>query len=108
MSVISVYDPMFRVPFATGLLFAISLPALGMYLRLREEWLAPLAFAQVGAAGALAAAMFGFPALLGSFAAAGIAASAKSWLSRSGNNGYALLMLTGWGAAILMLSNARL
>ena len=35
-------DPMFRVPFLTGLCFAVALP-LGMYLRLREEWLAALA-----------------------------------------------------------------
>jgi zinc transport system permease protein len=108
MNVITIYDPMFRVPFATGVFFAMVLPLLGMYLRLREEWLAPLAFAQIGAAGALAATIFGLPALLGSFVAAGTAASAKSWLSRSGNNAYALLMVAGWGAAILMLSNAPL
>lgn len=108
MSTLSFYDPMFRVPFATGLLFAAALPLLGMYLRLREEWLAPLAFAQVGAAGALAAATQGLPVALGSFGIAGAAAVAKSWLSRSGNNGYALLMVAGWGAAIVILANAPL
>ena len=99
---------MFRVPFATGLLFAAALPLLGMYLRLREEWLAPLAFAQVGAAGALAAAILGLPVLLGSFVAAGAASAAKSLLFRSGNNGYALLMVAAWSAAILILANAPL
>jgi zinc/manganese transport system permease protein len=70
MSTLSFYDPMFRVPFFTGLLFAGALPLLGMYLRLREEWLAPLALAQVAAAGALAASIQGLPVLLGSFGAA--------------------------------------
>jgi len=108
MSMLSFYDPMFQVPFVTGLLFAATLPLLGMYLRLREEWLAPLAFAQVGAAGALVAAMHGLPVLLGSFGAASVAAAGKSWLSRSGNNGYALLMVAAWGTSILILSNAPL
>jgi zinc transport system permease protein len=106
VSTLSFYDPLFRVPFITGLLFAAVLPLLGMYLRLREEWLAALAFAQVAAAGALGAAIQGLPVPLGSFGAAGAAAAAKSWLFRSGNNGYALLMVAGWGAAILMLANA--
>jgi zinc transport system permease protein len=106
MSTLSFLDPLFRVPFFTGLLLAAVLPLLGMYLRLREEWLAALAFAQVAAAGALAAAIQGLPVSLGSFGTAGAAAAAKSWLSRSGNNGYALLLVAGWGAAILMLANA--
>jgi zinc transport system permease protein len=106
MSSLAFYDPLFRVPFFTGLLFAAVLPLLGMYLRLREEWLAALAFAQVAAAGALAAAIGGLPVSLGSFSAAAAAAAAKSWLFRSGNNGYALLMVAGWGAAILMLANS--
>jgi zinc/manganese transport system permease protein len=106
MSVLNIHDPLFLVPFATGLLLSVTLPLLGMYLRLREEWLAALAFAQLAAAGSLAAAIRGLPVLLGSFGAAGLAAAAKSWLSRSGNNGYALLMVGAWGAAILMLANA--
>jgi zinc transport system permease protein len=106
VSTLSLFDPLFRVPFVTGLLFAATLPPLGMYLRLREEWLAALAFAQVAAAGALAAAIQGLPVALGSFGVAGAAAAVKSWLFRSGNNAYALLMVVGWSAAILMLANA--
>jgi zinc transport system permease protein len=106
MSTLGFFDPLFHVPFFTGLLLAAVLPLLGMYLRLREEWLAALAFAQVAAAGALAAAIQGLPVALGSFGTAGAAAAAKSWLSRSGNNGYALLLVAGWGTAILMLANA--
>jgi zinc transport system permease protein len=52
------------------------------------------------------AAIQGLPVVLGSFGGAGAAAAAKSWLFRSGNNAYALLMVAGWGVAILMLANA--
>lgn len=108
MSWSSVFDPMFFTPFATGVLLAALLPALGMYLRLREEWLAALAFAQLAAAGSLAAAIVGMPVLVGGLGVSGLAAAAKAWLVRSGNNGYAILMVAGWGASILMLANAPL
>jgi len=108
MSWTAMFDPMFFTPFATGLLVAAVLPILGMYLRLREEWLAALAFAQLAAAGSLAAAITGMPVLIGGLAASGIAATAKAWLARGGNNGYAILMVAGWGASILMLANAPL
>jgi len=98
-------DPLFRLPFLTGLLFASVLPVLGMYLRLRQEWLAALAFAQVAAAGSLASSILGLPAQAGALACAGGAAAAKSWIARSGNNGYAVLMIVGWACAILMLAN---
>lgn len=108
MSWTAMFEPMFFTPFATGLLVAAVLPMLGMYLRLREEWLAALAFAQLAAAGSLAAAITGMPVLIGGLGASGLAAAGKSWLARSGNNGYAILMVAGWGASILMLANAPL
>jgi zinc/manganese transport system permease protein len=98
-------DPMFRWPLLTGLVYAALLPILGMYLRLREEWLAALAFAQVAAAGSLAGAILGMPPQAGALACACSAAACKGWIARTGNNGYALLMVTGWAAAILMLAN---
>lgn len=98
-------DPMFRWPLLTGAIFAALLPILGMYLRLREEWLAALALAQVAAAGSLAGAILGAPPQAGALACACTAASFKSWIAKTGNNGYALLMITGWAAAILMLAN---
>lgn len=42
MSLSLVVDPLFRVPFANGLLLALLLPLLGAYVRLRNEWLAAL------------------------------------------------------------------
>jgi zinc transport system permease protein len=101
----AVFDPLFRYPFLTGALFALLLPVLGMYLRLREEWLAALAFAQVSAAGSLAGAVLGIPFQLAALAAACLAAAGKGWLARTGNNGYAVLMLFGWATAILLLAN---
>ena len=61
MNFSALIDPLFRLPFLTGLTFALVLPVLGMYLRLREEWLAALAFAQVAAAGSLASSILGLP-----------------------------------------------
>lgn len=100
-----ILDPMFRWPLATGLIFAAVLPVLGMYLRLREEWLAALAFAQVAAAGSLGGAILGLPPQAGALACACTAAAFKGWIAKTGNNGYALLMISGWAAAILMLAN---
>ncbi len=108
MSWTAMFDPMFFTPFATGLLVAAVLPVLGMYLRLREEWLAALAFAQLAAAGSLGAAILGLPVLVGGLGVSGLAAALKASLVRSGNNGYAILMVGGWGASILMLANAPL
>jgi len=105
VNVDALLDPLFRLPFVTGLVFALVLPVLGMYLRLREEWLAALAFAQVAAAGSLASSILGLPPQAGALACAGGAAALKGWIARAGNNGYALLMIVGWAAAILMLAN---
>jgi zinc/manganese transport system permease protein len=102
----AITDPLFFTPFVTGLLFALVLPVIGMYLRLREEWLAALSFAQLAAAGSLAAAIMGAPVLAGGLLVSAAAAGIKSTLARSGNNGYALLMVAGWGASVLMLANA--
>lgn len=105
MNIAQLFDPMFRLPLLTGLIFAALLPMLGMYLRLREEWLAALAFAQVAAAGSLAGAILGLPPQAGALACACTAAAFKGWIAKTGNNGYALLMIAGWAAAILMLAN---
>jgi zinc/manganese transport system permease protein len=105
MNVSALVDPLFRLPFLTGLMFALALPVLGMYLRLREEWLAALAFAQVAAAGSLASSILGLPAQAGALSLTCGAAALKGWIARAGNNGYALLMIVGWACAILMLAN---
>ena len=49
------WTDLFLMPFLTGLGLALLLPVLGCFLRLRDEWLAALAYAHVAAAGALLA-----------------------------------------------------
>lgn len=105
MNGVALTDPLFFLPFLTGLLFAVALPVIGMYLRLREEWLAALSFAQLAAAGSLAAAIVDLPVVGGGLVVSCLAAAFKSWLPRGGNNGYAILMIAGWGTAVLMLAN---
>lgn len=101
------FDPLFRLPFATGLVFAILLPLLGMYLRLRGEWLAALAFAQLASAGTLLAAVVGLPPQVGGLAAAFLGAGLKSAApGAQGGAAYALMLLAGWGIGVLVVSNA--
>lgn len=106
------FDPLFAEPFVTGLVFAILLPLLGCYLRLRDEWLAALAFAQTAAAGSLLAMLFGLPLVLGGLVAAALAASLKHAFEGAtrGTQGaaYAMLLLLGWGVSVLLVANLPL
>ncbi|MDD3353157.1 metal ABC transporter permease [Zoogloea sp.] len=99
------FDPLFRVPFLTGLLLAGLLPLIGMYLRLRNEWLAALAFAQMASAGALLAMVLDGPMILGGLLAAVAAALVKGLVARAGASAYALMMLLAWGGGILLVAN---
>lgn len=101
-------DPLFRVPFATGLLLAVVLPLLGALLTLREEWLAALGLAHLAAAGALLGLAAGFPLILGSSAGALLGASAKGLLRARGNTVYGFMILGGWAALLLVAANTAL
>lgn len=98
---------LFLVPFLTGLCLAIVLPLLGCYLRLRDEWLAALAYSHVAAAGALLALVCALPPVLGGMAAAGLAGAGKRFFARklAGGASYALLLLGGWAVAVLLAAN---
>lgn len=100
-------EELFRIPFLTGLAFAVLLPLLGCYLRLRDEWLAALAYAHVAAAGALLAMALGWPLALGGFLAALTAAAGKQTLARKRDRGsvYALYLAGGWATNILLTAN---
>ncbi len=106
MSFALVFDPLFRVPFANGLLLALVLPLLGCYVRLRNEWLAALGLAQVTAAGGVMAILVGVHPLAGSLGAAVVAAALKGRTERSGNDVYAVLLFFGWSAALLGAANS--
>lgn len=101
------FDDLFLQPFLTGLCLAVLLPVLGCYLRLRDEWLAALTYAQVSAAGALVAMALSWPLILGAAAAASAAAVAKHLASARSMQvaAYALLLLGGWAASVLLVAN---
>lgn len=105
-------DPLFVLPFLTGLAFAILLPLVGAYLRLRDEWLAALALAQTAAAGALLAMLAGLPLLFGGLLAAALAAGLKGIFEGAARGvqgaAYALLLLAGWGVSVLLVANLPL
>lgn len=100
-------NDLFLVPFLTGLGLAIVLPLLGCYLRLRDEWLAALAYSHVAAAGALLALVAGIAPAVGGIAVAGLAGLGKRlFASRlAGGANYALLLLGGWAVAVLVAAN---
>lgn len=96
------FDPLFRMPFFTGLLLAPLAALLGVYLRLRTEWLAALAYTQLAAAGGMLAVVLHAPVLAGALAAAIVTAVAKGLSGRSGNDHFALAFLLAWGLTLLL------
>jgi len=101
------WHELFLTPFLTGLALAVLLPVLGCYLRLRDEWLAALAYSHVAAAGALLALVAGLAPALGGLAAAGLAGATRRLFSRrlSGGAADALLLTGGWAMAVLLAAN---
>lgn len=101
------WHEIFLTPFLTGLGLAIVLPLLGCYLRLRDEWLAALAYSHIAAAGALLALVGGLTPMLGGLFAAGLAGTGKRLFSRrlAGGASYPVLLLGGWAMAILLAAN---
>lgn len=101
------WNELFLIPCLTGLALAVVLPLLGAYLRLRDEWLAALAYAHVSAAGALLALVSGLPPAGGGVALALAASAGKRVFAArlSGGASYALLLLGSWSVAILLAAN---
>jgi zinc/manganese transport system permease protein len=100
------FDPLFLVPFLNGLMLAVLLPIIGNYSRIRNEWLASLGVTQAAAAGLLLGAFVDGMATAGALLAATVAALAK-WRfgGDSGNDGYAIMLLVGWSATLLLAAN---
>jgi zinc transport system permease protein len=103
-----VLDPLFRVPFVTGLLLAAVLPLLGSLLTLREEWLAALGLAHLAAAGALLGLAVGAPAVIGGSAGALAGGATKTALGARGNAAYGFMILVGWAAMLLVAANTAM
>jgi len=104
------WSDLFVLPFLTGLCLALVLPVLGCFLRLRDEWLAALAYAHVAAAGALLALVGGITPALGGMAAAALAGVGKRLFATrlAGGAAFALLLLGGWAVAVLLAANQPL
>lgn len=101
-------DPLFRVPFAVGLLVSIILPLAGTLLRLREEWLAALGLAHLAGATGLLGLAFSVPAVLGAPLGAVAGALLKTFGHFRGNTVYALMILSGWTVTLLVAANSSL
>jgi zinc transport system permease protein len=95
---------LFWPSYLVGAALSVLLAHLGLYLRLRREYWAALAYGQVGAAGALGALAWGFPALSGGLAASLAVAGLKHRLERRlpAASLFPLLFLLGWGMSLLM------
>jgi zinc transport system permease protein len=104
----TLFDPLFRVPFAAGLLLALVLPIVGVLLRLRDEWLAALGLAHLAGASGLVGLAAGIPAVLGAPLGALAGGLLKSLGRFRGNTVYALMILVGWAATFLVAANTTL
>ena len=102
------FDPLFRIPFSTGLLLAALLPLLGTLLMLREEWLAALGLAHLAAASALLGLVAGVPAVIGGSAGALLGGTAKTLLRARGNAAYGFMILIGSAAMLLVAANTAI
>ncbi|NGX14748.1 metal ABC transporter permease [Wenzhouxiangella sp. XN24] len=102
MSLSLAFDPLFRLPLATGLLLALALPLLGAGLRLREQWLSGLGVAQAAAAGAVAGALLHGPLVLFALLGALLAGLVRFLTGTTRNEHYAVMLLGGWAAVLLL------
>jgi zinc transport system permease protein len=104
------WNDLFLVPFLSGLCLALLLPVLGCFLRLRDEWLAALAYAHVAAAGALLALVAGLAPMLGGIGAAALVGAGKRFFPKrlAGGAAFVLLLLAGWATAVLLTANQPL
>ncbi|PKM22609.1 MAG: ABC transporter [Gammaproteobacteria bacterium HGW-Gammaproteobacteria-14] len=98
------FDPMFRVPFLTGLLLALSLPQLGLLLSLRREWLATLGIAHLAGAGGIIGGLLALPALPAALLAAVAGVTIRSLQPRASNELYAMMILAGWSLGLITAS----
>ncbi|MDR0716095.1 MAG: metal ABC transporter permease [Azoarcus sp.] len=98
---------LFWRPALTGALLALLLPCLGLYLRMRQEYWAALAYGQVGAAGALGALTLGVPPIAGGLAASLVVAGMKHPLEKHlpSTGIFPLLFILGWSASLLLTAN---
>ncbi|MDR1463133.1 MAG: metal ABC transporter permease [Azoarcus sp.] len=98
---------LFWRPCLTGALLALLLSLLGLYLRLRREYWAALAYGQLGAAGALGALALGLPHITGGLAFSLAVAGMKHWLEKClpAEGLFPLFFIFGWSLGLLLTAN---
>jgi zinc transport system permease protein len=101
----ALFDPLFLLPLVNGALVSLMLPVLGVYTRLREEWLASLGIAQTAAAGVAVGSLVSSTVAAGALVGVVMAGLLKRMVGRSGNDMYAVLILIGWSGALLAAAN---
>ncbi|MCC5857995.1 MAG: metal ABC transporter permease [Ectothiorhodospiraceae bacterium] len=101
MSADLLFDPLFRVPLVVGGLLALLLPPLGVYLRLRREWLAALGFAHLAGAGGVLGTLAALPVLPLALLVAGGGVLVQGAMRRPGNDAYATMILLGWSVMLI-------
>ena len=102
MSLSLAWDPLFRMPLATGLMLAVALPILGGSLRLRNQWFAGLGVAQLAAAGGVLGALLHGPVMLFVLLGAALGGIARALTRSARNEHYAVMLLGGWAAVMLL------
>jgi zinc/manganese transport system permease protein len=102
------FDSLFLLPFLAGLPLALLLPLLGNLLRLRDEWLAALGLAHLAGAAGLAGLALHVPAVLGAPLGALLGGALKYYAGARGNSAFALMILAGWAATLLIAANSAL
>jgi zinc transport system permease protein len=103
-----IWDTFFIIPFFSGLIISIILSAIGVLLRLRNEWLAALGFAHLAGASALIGLAVHVPAVIGATLGATLGAVIKAVGRFRGNTVYALMILAGWSITLLVAANTTL
>lgn len=101
-------DSLLVLPFFAGLPLAVLLPLIGLYLRLRDEWLATLGLAHLAASGVLAGMALKLPNIVGALLGAGLGSGAKQLAGKQGNSAWGLMILAGWSASLLVAANTAL
>ena len=101
------FDPLFHKAWLTGFCLSLFLPLLGLYLRLRDEWLAALGLAQMSAASGLLGMGLGLPLLVGG-PVGGMLMAAIKYLTRASNTAYAFMLIAGWSLTFLVAANTTL
>lgn len=96
---------LFAWQFATGLLLSTFVALVGIYLRLRDEWLAALGVAHAAGAGGVIGVVIGWPVMPAALLGGAIATVIKWQARNSGNTIHAAMILAGWSVLLLLTAN---